>query len=168
MKRVVRSAVIAAVVITAVTAAFAMAETGRYPSVKQIPTVVTSQRVTEPVSAEAQVAAPTPIKPKASSGSPSGSSGSGGSVAGKSASGGQTGSGAATRKSTTAKKSTTAPASSTHKSGEVRKTEREVVNRKVRDESDEHPSSESGSGSDQPKTTSDSENKTPDESPAKN
>ena len=46
MKRVVRIAIITAIVVSAGTAAFAIAETGRYPGAKQIPTVVASPSAT--------------------------------------------------------------------------------------------------------------------------
>jgi len=46
MKRVIRIAIVTTIVVSAGTAAFAIAETGRYPGAKQIPTVVASPSAT--------------------------------------------------------------------------------------------------------------------------
>jgi hypothetical protein len=139
MKRVARTVIISAVVITAVTAALAVAETGRYPGARQIPTVQSRQLPsaatvsTPPVAPVAEAAAVAPAapahkaaKPKAKPKAKSGSS----------------------RKKRTAKSPAPAPKVSAKKVDQTPHSHREVVSRKVRDESDghvsEHRPSESG------------------------
>jgi hypothetical protein len=129
MKRVARTVIISAVVITAVTAALAVAETGRYPGAKQIPTVQSSQRPsattvsTPPVAAAAPVAVATPAAPSAKAAKPKTKSGSGSST-----------------KKTVTKKPAPAPKVTVKQVEDTHKSEREVVSRKVRDESDSHQS----------------------------
>jgi hypothetical protein len=133
MKRVARTVIISAVVITAVTAALAVAETGRYPGAKQIPTVQSSQRPsattvsTPPVAAAAPVAVATPAAPSAKAAKPKTKTKSG------------SGSGSST-KNTVTKKPAPAPKVTVKQVEDTHKSEREVVSRKVRDESDSHQS----------------------------
>jgi hypothetical protein len=146
MKRVARTVIVSAVLIGAVTGALAVAEAGRYPGAKQIPTVLTSQRAstTATTAPEIAVAAPAPA-PAAAPAAPTP----------KASSKHKSSSGSTSRRSATPKKAAPAPApapapkrtESSHSSS------REVVNHGVRDESSEHSSS-SGTSSDHSKPSS--------------
>jgi hypothetical protein len=146
MKRVVRTVIISAVVISAVTAALAVAETGRYSSAKQIPTVLTAQRPSAAAESSPAVAATAPAPATAvpvAKAAPKHKSSSGSSRK---------------RPNSSTKKPTPSPppAASSKKTEGRHAPEREVVNHSVRDQSDEHhPSSESGAVNGQSKPSSD-------------
>jgi hypothetical protein len=138
MKRVVRTVIVSAVVISAVTAALAVAETGRYPGAKQIPTVLTSQHASAattyaPDSGASIVAtAPAVVAPSVAAKPPSAKHKSGGASTSSS------------QKSTVAKKTAPAPIAKKSDGGHTTTPQREVVNHAVRDESSDHSSGTSG------------------------
>jgi hypothetical protein len=141
MKRVARTLIISAVVITAVTAALAVAETGRYPGAQQIPMVQSSQRPpvttvsTPAVAAAAPVAVAEAAKPSAKPKTKPQAK-----PKPKATATAKGGTGSSTKKRAVTKSTAPAPSAPAKKVEGTHDSQREVVSRKVRDESDGHGS----------------------------
>jgi hypothetical protein len=142
MHRLVRIGIVAAVAICLGTAALAVAESNRYPSAKQIPTVVTGPSAAatadtvEPAIVVLPSAAVPEQPPAASSEAPS--------------------TGAVTVDEKHPASALTAPAASAPAPKVIQETNREVVTRTVRDEDDAdgHSSDSHNDGSNKPSTES--------------